>query len=283
MKDQRGFTLIELIVVIAIIAVLLGILIPVVIGVLRNASAVECKANRQSILRMFAMQKSLDPNVTIEEIMGNTNGYFDTTPRCSAGGVYTAKQNSDGSWTILCSVHDADPSSTTSVAQTSSSSAAEVNAIAKATGDNVRDRMLALAQKYYTGTNQVRAAISSTASNDAFRNYLLTNVYSDAWPTLSQQMIDTYGLTVAPGSHLYVQPYIEITNKTTASNATDVYVYASTTMQGNSTASLVFDHEKGVWYQRKAGPVPINKSWDTMKKVIQNSAEWVELQPIPKT
>ena len=162
MKDQRGFTVIELIVVIAIIAVLLGILIPVVIGVLRNASAVECQANRQSILRMFAMQRSQDPNVTIEEIMDNTNGYFDSTPRCSAGGVYTAKQNSDGSWTILCSVHDAAILATTITVQTVTSAATTnasqtvtttaVKGTTTTTGTNVRENMLALAQRYFTGT-----------------------------------------------------------------------------------------------------------------------------------
>ena len=269
MKKQKGFTLVELIVVIAIIAVLLGILIPVIIGVLRNASQVECKANRQSILRMFAMQRTLHSNVTLDEVMNNANGYFDSTPRCPAGGVYTAKDNSDGSWTIDCSVHGA----VMGTSQTSSSSTAQVESIDITTGRDVRERMLSLSQRYFSGTVEERNAISFYPNNDIFRAYLLSHVYSGTWPALSQQMLDTYGLKVAPGAHLYIQPYID---KPTSSNPSDVFVFAATTTQSNWYTSLVYDHEEGAWYKKKAGGTSVNKPWETVKTMIHGS-EWEKL------
>ena len=89
-------------------------------------------------------------------------------------------------------------------------------------------------------------------------------------------MMDTNGLVVAPGESLYVQPYI---NKPSDKNTNDVFVYASSATEGDPYASLVFDHDEGVWYKKKSGGITVNKSWSTMKNIIHNSNEWEKLTP----
>ncbi len=94
--NRAGFTLAELLVVVAIIAVLVAISIPVFGSALERSKAAACMANRRSLLSELTVEYMTEgegfdhPN--IEQY------------KCPSGGVITYSRR-DGKFTVLCSVH----------------------------------------------------------------------------------------------------------------------------------------------------------------------------------
>lgn len=58
MKKQNGFTLVELVIVIAVLGILAGLAIPYFMEAREEAAKKECLANRTQILRMFHAQQA---------------------------------------------------------------------------------------------------------------------------------------------------------------------------------------------------------------------------------
>ncbi|WP_418948768.1 type IV pilin protein, partial [Phascolarctobacterium faecium] len=56
MKRQTGFTLVELVIVIAVLGILAGLAIPYFMEAREEAAKKECLANRTQIMRMFHAQ-----------------------------------------------------------------------------------------------------------------------------------------------------------------------------------------------------------------------------------
>lgn len=108
MKRRKGFTLIELIVVIAILAILTGLIIPAFSGYTSSAEKVTCQANR----------RSLKTEVTAAYVSGKYPSlasafsafYGENTHLCPEGGTYTwSGDENDGN--VICSIHGGDISS----------------------------------------------------------------------------------------------------------------------------------------------------------------------------
>ena len=98
--SNNGFTLIELMVVLAIIAILLGILVPNVIGCIERSKEEVCKTNRLQIERTYHLQLQVEgidhSNMFFEEFLDNYNQDV-----CPSHGVIMYK---DGK--VVCSIHN---------------------------------------------------------------------------------------------------------------------------------------------------------------------------------
>lgn len=106
-NHRAGFTLLEMVVVIAILAILLALIVPNVAGYLGDASVTACQANRRAILNLYDLERMAGTGATLDELVRNEDhAYFSSNLACPRGGTYSASEEGDGSYVIRCSVHD---------------------------------------------------------------------------------------------------------------------------------------------------------------------------------
>lgn len=99
---SSGFTLAELLVVVAIIAVLVAIAIPVFGGALDRARAATCAANRRSLKSELTVEYMLEGSAesVAAVFAADKDSYI-----CPGGGTISYKINADNSITVSCSIH----------------------------------------------------------------------------------------------------------------------------------------------------------------------------------
>ncbi|MGI6664433.1 MAG: prepilin-type N-terminal cleavage/methylation domain-containing protein [Christensenellaceae bacterium] len=104
--NKKGFTLMELIIVIAILAVLSSLLIPSMLGYIQKSQAVVCDTNRKVIEQQQSFISALLlSDVTIDDLLANKYPEYTgekIADGCPAGGEYSAA--ADGVH-VLCSIH----------------------------------------------------------------------------------------------------------------------------------------------------------------------------------
>jgi prepilin-type N-terminal cleavage/methylation domain-containing protein len=100
--DRRGFTLMEMLVVVAIILILVAIAIPHSVAVLAKAREAVCATNRRSaatVLQSQMLLGDLDPD-DLQEALDELN------IKCPSGGVYYAKYDGQTQIvTVECRIH----------------------------------------------------------------------------------------------------------------------------------------------------------------------------------
>lgn len=110
--DTRGFTLAELLVVVAIVAVLVAIAIPIFTSAISSTEEATCAANRRSVKAAYATAWLLDPtpggqqklfDTCIEQLKEQNNGVL-----CPNEGKYRATFNKNtGDVYVTCLIHGA--------------------------------------------------------------------------------------------------------------------------------------------------------------------------------
>ena len=95
MKRRSGFTLVEIMIVVAIIGIIISIAIPGFLRARETSRARACQENLSKIdgaKEQYALDRNLAHNGTISggwtDLVGPTN-YLKTQPTCPAGGNYT--------------------------------------------------------------------------------------------------------------------------------------------------------------------------------------------------
>ena len=101
-KRNQGFTLVEIMIVVAIIAILAGIAIPNFVSSRKRSQATACVANMRLIANAKEQFYINHPTETpsLQNLVG-TDKDMKTTPICPAGGTYTlGDQNTDPTCSI---------------------------------------------------------------------------------------------------------------------------------------------------------------------------------------
>lgn len=101
MKNMKGFTLIELVIVFAIIAIITAIAVPKFSNIMDSRKEKACIATREIVVEYYNIQKSIDESITLETLLDNPTEYFNEEVRCPSGGEYIVTNGA-----IICSAHD---------------------------------------------------------------------------------------------------------------------------------------------------------------------------------
>lgn len=103
-KNRRGFSLVELLAVVLILAVLAGVAVPVYLNQRKKSADRACQANITAIAKaesMYLLSNS-GYTATIGNLVGGQGGGLAETPKCPlSGGSYTLTLTS-GVLTIAC-------------------------------------------------------------------------------------------------------------------------------------------------------------------------------------
>lgn len=266
MKRQTGFTLVELVIVIAVLGILAGLAIPYFMEAREEAAKKECLANRTQILRMFHAQQaagySSDLTTFLTEAIEETdNKYFTFAPKCADGGTYSAENE-----IIKCSIdkHNEDGSGGNS------------SIIDKITND-----FQEFIDKYGSMTEDELKALDwwpkydkgkPKQSNDGFREAYYKE--KGEWPSgvdLNGNMIYFKFLKTKDGIFIYANQRKEFLNAGIDENGNKI---------SDWNAQYIYDSSSSKWYYNSSGQWFTNSETKTEQELINEKNKnnnWTEV------
>jgi type IV pilus assembly protein PilA len=112
-KGNKGFTLVELLVVVLILAILMAVALPLYLDSVRDAGRKSCRANMQSIANAAQAWKvrTRSANFSALDITSDLTGDLGQVPLCPDGGDYV-KMEAGETWSYA-DTNTPDPTDTT--------------------------------------------------------------------------------------------------------------------------------------------------------------------------
>ncbi len=269
-KENRGFSLIELIIAIAILVILTGLLAPQFMKYIERARKAKCLNNQDVILEEYQVRMIDAENIhdiddakaLMEEVIS------DIGAECPSGGIYEVKiigggkkrsADADEGWLELsCTKHGGDGEALSSNPVISKAQIS-LKQMQQFVGLTAEDILGIEDWKNIMGDSKI------VFSNDKFREYLIKKHYGGTWPQFDSDVLLKNGFK--EGTKLYIQSYMNCYNKdwsTVTNNNVIVFASSNSTSSGNWNASLIFHPEKLQWYKApNNGSIGIgNRSWD---------------------
>lgn len=261
MHRKDGFTLIELIVVIAILGILALFLVPSFIGYAKDAKAAICDSNLVSINRAYQSKltklgESENQALLLDVLNNKDNEYFSTTPECPSGGIYSTRAYTDSTgksaYNVYCTEHS----------ETESTIPVQII-------DQISD-LQNNPSKYEKYNDNKPLADWQLKSNDQIRK-ILKKANGDKWPEL----------TIAGKNELlYVMPYADVRNTDTYKGSGDIFIYAKTSESGWNNVKYIYDIEEEAWYAaptaKDSDIMIVDKSFATVKEEMKTK-KWIKL------
>ena len=235
-QNRHGFTLIELIVLIAIIGILAAIVVPKFTGLVDDSRAKVCESDRAALERHYTYcvtngNPPITGGTTIVDYLAafpNEIITADYVP-CPSNGTVTWALDNLGNITLSCSIHR----TTITAEQTVQDEMINlVNLLAGMTSSEIGKFL-------YDGGNP-----NYSTSYSAYRLYILNNSFNGVWPAFPA---DLEGSVVPDLTDLRIMPF------SNASAPDDPIIYARKTTnyaENVWNADLFYYHGKG-WFRHK--------------------------------
>lgn len=96
-RVRRGFTLVELLIVILIMAILMAVALPLYVGAVSDAQVKTCRANMQTIANAEQAYKLYDSAHHYTSDITQLYTYTGDRPRCPLGGAYSVEVSNGSS------------------------------------------------------------------------------------------------------------------------------------------------------------------------------------------
>jgi type IV pilus assembly protein PilA len=100
MRSKKGFTLVELMVVVIILGILVAIAIPIYNNVTGDAQKKACAANERTLEGAVAMYQAANGGKMPKDLNALVPGFIEAEPTCPVDGTSGYKINSNG--TVSC-------------------------------------------------------------------------------------------------------------------------------------------------------------------------------------
>jgi prepilin-type N-terminal cleavage/methylation domain-containing protein len=218
-RKRGGFTLLELLIVIAIIVVLVAVAIPMVSSELGRARKVTCAANRRSLKTVVANAYMTGEYDSFQKAFDAL--YDKSVYTCPDGGTFSWKDDND-SGNVICSIHGDGSGS----GQSSGSTAPADGSVTlkdSAGGTHTLSPNAKWTEVQQTITASGMNLPAGTIVSDSSGTYLF-----DSWNDwISQQ--DVSGMTAAQFAAVYPGKFIRLTNGGSVLTEAD-----QTTLYGNT-------------------------------------------------